>query len=102
MTVVNLFCGMDHAGPCPEFCPDPNRRSAMQHKADAPHRSVTDIGPGDYIKDLSGQWVQVTHNTAAGAERTPREWTVTADGRAHGMYSIRAYAKAEDFTGGGS
>jgi hypothetical protein len=59
-------------------------------------RSVTEIGPGDYIK-VGTQFLQVASNSAAGASRTPREWTIkTIDGSTHGMWDVRRYAKSED------
>lgn len=65
-------------------------------KATAPSRSVTDVGPGDFVK-IGSQWKEITANTAAGAERTPRDWTVTTTGGSpHGMFSINRYAKKED------
>lgn len=67
-------------------------------KPDAPSRSVTDVGPGDYVK-VGSQWEQIKSNSATGASRTPREWTiVTESERRLGMYDIRRYAKAEDIT----
>jgi hypothetical protein len=70
----------------------------QQHelRPDAPSRSVTDVGPGDYVK-IGRSWEKITSNSAHGAERTPRDWTVrTEDGGSHGMYGINRYAKAED------
>jgi hypothetical protein len=70
--------------------------SHLTRRADAPDRSVTEVGAGDYIK-IGNRWETITHNTAAGATRTPNEWTVTTDrGRTYGMFSIYRYAKAED------
>lgn len=68
----------------------------MPLKRDAPSRSVTDVGKGDFVK-IGTQWREIHSNTAAGAQRTPRNWTVTTtDGGSHGMHGIRRYAKAED------
>jgi hypothetical protein len=65
-------------------------------KPSAPTRSVTDIGPGDYVK-IGSRWAKVAGNTAFGSPTTPRNWTVrTEDGAAYGMWQINAYAKAQD------
>lgn len=65
-------------------------------KSDAPSRSVTDVGRGDYVK-IGGQWKEIASNSAAGAGHTPRHWTVeTTDGGSYGMFSINRYAKKED------
>ena len=66
-------------------------------KSNAPSRSVTDVGPGDYIK-AGGQFHRIVSNSAHGANYTPRSWTIiTEDGsRGYGMYDIQLYAKAED------
>ena len=65
-------------------------------KSNAPSRSVTDVGPGDYVK-IGSHWEKVTSNSAHGADHTPRSWTVrTEGGGEHGMYGINRYAKAED------
>lgn len=65
-------------------------------KTDAPSRSVTDVGPGDFVK-IGSQWKQIESNTAAGAQHTPRHWTVTTtDGSSHGMFGVNRYAKKED------
>lgn len=65
-------------------------------KSSAPSRGVQDVGEGDYVK-VGGQWKRISHNTAAGSERLPREWTVTtADGRSYGMFDIQRYAKDGD------
>ena len=65
-------------------------------KSSAPSRSVTDIGPGDYVK-IGSHWEKVASNTAQGAEHTPRSWTVkTESGSEHGMFGINRYAKVED------
>jgi hypothetical protein len=65
-------------------------------KEDAPFRSVTDVGPGDYVK-VGSEWKQIASNSAAGSERTPREWTVTTrDGGSYGMWNIKRYAKKGD------
>lgn len=65
-------------------------------KSSAPSRSVTDVGPGDYIK-IGSSWQKIASNTAHGAEHTPRSWSVRTEcGGEHGMYGIKRYAKAED------
>lgn len=65
-------------------------------KSNAPSRSVTDVGPGDYVK-IGTSWQKITSNSAHGAQYTPRSWTVrTEGGGEHGMYGINRYAKAED------
>lgn len=62
-------------------------------KEDAPVRSVMEVGAGDFIK-VGSQWREIRHNTATGAERTPRHWTVeTTDGQCHSMFGINRYAK---------
>lgn len=66
-------------------------------KNNAPVRSTTDVGPGDYVK-IGSQLKQISSNTAHGAERAPRSWTVqTTDGGEYGMLRVNRYAKAEDF-----
>lgn len=70
--------------------------SYTTRRSDAPSRSATDVGPGDYVK-IGSSWQKIASNSAHGAERTPREWTVrTEGGGSHGMYGINAYAKHED------
>lgn len=71
--------------------------SYITRKPDAPpSRSVAEVGPGDYVK-IGSRWERIAHNSAAGAERTPRDWSVrTESGASYGMWSINAYAKAED------
>lgn len=66
----------------------------MRLKADAPPRTVTDVGPGDYVK-IGSHWEKVEHNSAHGAE-SPRDWTVRTERGAHGMWGINRYAKAGD------
>jgi len=59
-------------------------------------RSVTEVGTGDFVK-VGTQWKEIEHNSAAGAEHTPRHWSIrTTDGGTYGMYDIRRYAKKED------
>lgn len=59
-------------------------------------RSVTEVGPGDYVK-IGNVWKPITTNTAWGDSLTPRTWTVTTeDGERYDMWSINAYAKRED------
>ena len=69
------------------------RRLRLDASAD---RSVTDVGPGDFVRDRRGRWLRIDSNTAHGAERTPRDWSIVAEGRRLGMFDIRRYAKAED------
>lgn len=65
-------------------------------KSDAPSRSCTDVGPGDFIKVGPG-WVEIESNTAHGQPRTPRDWAVTdVNGVRHSMFGINRYAKAGD------
>lgn len=65
-------------------------------KSKVPARSVTDVGAGDYVK-VNGRWEPIASNTAKGAARTPRSWTVrTTGGASYGMFEIDRYAKAED------
>lgn len=69
----------------------------MRLKDKAPSRSVTEVGPGDYIKAPGGSWLKIAANTAHGSERTPRDWTVTTEGGGrYGMFNINRYAKAGD------
>ena len=59
-------------------------------------RSVTDVGPGDYVQ-IGSRWKKISSNSASGASHTPRSWTVTTeDGGGYGMFGINRYAKAED------
>jgi hypothetical protein len=68
-------------------------------KRDAPSRGATDVGAGDYVK-IGSQWRKITSNSATGADRTPRDWTVTTEnGGSHGPMGINRYAKAEDIEG---
>jgi hypothetical protein len=64
----------------------------------AKDRSVTDVGPGDYVK-VAGGWEKIVANTATGATH-PREWTVTTEQGEYGMFDVYRYAKAEDFFAG--
>jgi len=65
-------------------------------KSSAPSRNVTQVGPGDYVK-VGERWEKITSNSAFGADRTPRSWTIATDaGNTYGMYHINRYAKAED------
>ena len=69
---------------------------SLRLKNNAPSRSVTDVGPGDYVK-IGSSLQKVTSNTAQGAEHTPRSWSVkTESGSTHGMFGINRYAKADD------
>jgi hypothetical protein len=70
----------------------------LEHNRSAPSRSVTDIGPGDYIK-VGRQWKQVRSNSDHGADRPQRDgnWRVTTtDGSTYSGWGINLYAKAED------
>lgn len=68
----------------------------LDRDTSAPSRSVTDVGPGDYVK-IGSHWERIRSNSAHGAEQTPRSWTVTTEGGgSYGMYGINRYAKAED------
>jgi len=59
-------------------------------------RSVTDVGPGDYVK-VGRQWKKILTNTAFNEPRTPREWTVTTvDGCSYSGWEINDYAKDGD------
>lgn len=69
----------------------------LRQRTDAPSRSVTDIGPGDYVK-IGSTWRQVESNSAHSAERTPRNWTICSEIGTHDMWAINSYAKAEDLT----
>jgi hypothetical protein len=61
-------------------------------------RSVTEVGPGDYVK-IGRDWKRIESNSAHGQQRTPRSWTVrTTDGASYGMYDINLYAKASELT----
>lgn len=69
----------------------------MNLKSSAPNRSVTEVGPGDYVKVGPGRWERIESNSAHGAERTPRNWTIrTESGRSLGMWDVHRYAKAAD------
>lgn len=68
---------------------------SVTRRDDAPSRSVTEVGPGDYIK-IGSRWKRVEANSAEGASHL-RSWSVrTEDGMIHDMWSINRYAKAED------
>lgn len=65
-------------------------------KSGVPSRSVTDVGPGDYVK-IGQTWVKIESNSAFGASPTPRSWSIrTEDGNSYGMYEVALYAKAAD------
>ena len=69
----------------------------MNLKPSVSHRDVTEVGKGDYVK-IRDQWKCIESNTAEGAERAPRNWTVrTEDGGEYDMWQVGLYAKAEDF-----
>lgn len=69
---------------------------SLSRKSDAPNRSATDVGPGDFVK-IGSQWKPIESNSAHGAKRIPREWTVrTTDGGTYDMFGVNRYAKAED------
>lgn len=64
-------------------------------KPGAAGRSVTEVGPGDYIK-VNGHLERIQSNTAQGV-LGPRSWTIMTDkGDIYGMYDIDLYLKAED------
>ena len=59
--------------------------------------SVSETGPGDYIKVANGVWKEVSTNTAF-SDRKARRWIVTTtDGRSYGMYDIYAYMTAREY-----
>lgn len=60
-----------------------------------PSRTCTDVGPGDYAK-IGPSWERIESNTAYGAERAPRDWTVRTESGSYGMFQVGRYAKAED------
>ena len=65
-------------------------------KSGAPSRSVTDVGPGDYVK-VKGRWKRIESNSAEGQIRAPRSWAIRTEGGEHfGMYDIDRYALADD------
>jgi hypothetical protein len=65
-------------------------------KSDAPSRSVAEVGAGDFVK-IGSQWKEISSNTAEGATRTPRNWTIrTTDGTSHDMFGVNRYARRED------
>lgn len=67
-----------------------------RHRQDAPTRSVTDVGPGDFVKVDHG-WMPIAKNSAYGKDPAPREWTIeTTDGETYGMFDIYLYAKYGD------
>lgn len=70
----------------------------MKRDSTAQARSVTEVGPGDFVRPVGeGPWQEIASNSAYGAEKLPREWVVTlVDGRRIGMWGIGAYAKRED------
>jgi hypothetical protein len=68
---------------------------SVTRRDDAPSRSVTEVGPGDYIK-IGSHWKRIHENSAQGS-RAPRNWTIlTEDGMAFGEWRINRFAKAED------
>lgn len=68
-----------------------------RHRHSAPARSVTDVGPGDYVK-LEDGWHPIAANTAHGVRPTPKSWKIrtTDSSEVYGMYDCYLYAKAED------
>jgi hypothetical protein len=65
-------------------------------KQDAPSRSVTDVGAGDYVK-IGSSWKRISSNSAEGAARVPKSWSVTTeDGETYSMWDVNRYAKRED------
>ena len=70
----------------------------MQLKDSHKSRNVSEVGEGDYVL-IGSTWKRITHNTAAGEQRIPKDWTVTTEGgNRYSMYEINRYAKAEDLT----
>jgi|GEM_PF-6235876 len=60
--------------------------------------TVTDVGSGDFIRDMDGVIREIEFNSARN-ERFPRAWdVVTTDGQRFDMFSISAYLKCEQFT----
>jgi hypothetical protein len=70
----------------------------VRRNPDAPDRSVSEVGAGDYVL-IGSSWEQITYNSATGVEH-PREWTIRTEQGEYDMYSIYRYAKAEDMEGG--
>jgi hypothetical protein len=68
----------------------------MSLRMDVPTRSVTDVGPDDFVK-VDGVWEQIVWNTAYGVKHTPRQWTVSTVFGVRSMWDIDRYARAEDF-----
>lgn len=65
-------------------------------KANAPSRTVIEIGAGDFVK-IGQKWKKVVANTAEGSKSIPKEWTVrTENGGTYSMWNINRYAKSED------
>jgi hypothetical protein len=65
-------------------------------KPDAPFRSATEVGPGDFVK-IGQTWREIASNTAQGSPVTPKSWEIkTRDGTSHDGWGINRYAKAED------
>jgi hypothetical protein len=69
----------------------------MTRRMDAPDRSISDVGPGDYVK-IGSRWEKIASNSATGKQRLDwkTETVRTESGGAHGMMGINRYAKAED------
>jgi len=69
--------------------------TTVERSPDAPHRSVTQVGPGDFVK-VGPQWVEIKQNSAHGEATTPRRWRIETEGGIYDMWDINAYAKRED------
>jgi hypothetical protein len=71
----------------------------MRLRDPSTYRTVTEIGPGDYVK-LGSNWHQVMSNSEFGNERIVAKdgnWSIqTTDGRSVSGWGVNAYAKADD------
>ncbi len=75
-----------------------NMSERMMRRKDAPNRSVTEIGSGDYVK-VGSRWERVVSNSDHGAAQPQRDgnWRITTEsGRTITGWSANRYAKAED------
>lgn len=64
-------------------------------KKDAPQRSVTDVGQGDYVK-IGTVWKPIAENNAGAPKTSTHRNIRTADGGRYSMWDVNRYAKAED------